>query len=109
MNMLVKKLEEGLHPVVFDCGSTNPSDLKKRLEEQKYVFITFTDTRGRTKLGVTIDQQATDISQVDFQKGVGSVHIEGTLVLDYTRVRCIADIDLTTFSGSGHLLSQEEV
>ena len=33
----------------------------------------------------------------------GVAYVEGTLTLDYARVRCIADIDLATLEGKGHL------
>jgi hypothetical protein len=31
------------------------------------------------------------------------IHVEGELTLDYVRVRCIADVDLATLEGTGHL------
>jgi hypothetical protein len=74
-----------------------------------YVFIKFTGTRGGTDLGVRIDKQATDLSQADLGVGTGTAHIEGTLTLNYVRVRCVADIDLSTLSGTGHLVILEEV
>jgi hypothetical protein len=36
------------------------------------------------------------------------VHLEGGLILDYVKVRCIADIDLTSLAGQGHLAIVEE-
>ncbi|MFI6058270.1 hypothetical protein [Streptomyces sp. NPDC051286] len=41
----------------------------------------------------------------DFVEGTGSVHVEGILTLNYVQVRCVADIDLTSLSGSGHLVA----
>jgi len=37
------------------------------------------------------------------------VLIEGTLTLNYVKVRCVADIHLETLSGTGHLVVLEEV
>jgi hypothetical protein len=39
------------------------------------------------------------------------VHVEGTVILNYDPVRCIADIDLATLNGTGHLVvvDQSEV
>jgi hypothetical protein len=44
-----------------------------------------------------------DLSQADFENQSGAVHLEGELTLDFVKVRCIADIDLKTLSGKGHL------
>jgi len=40
---------------------------------------------------------------------VGIAHVEGTLTLNYVKVRCIADIHLETLNGVGHLIALEEV
>jgi len=74
-----------------------------------YVFIKFTATQGGTDLGVRVDKARTDVSQADFDEGSGTVHVEGTLTLNYVKVRCIADIDLATQNGTGHLVILEEV
>ncbi|SRR6266700_2720498 len=109
MDGLVQRLSEGEHPVTV--GGPNPSleNLKKRVEDMGYVFIKFTGTRGGTDLGVRVDKSASDTHQVDFAQGIGTAHIEGTLTLNYVKVRCIADIDLATLNGTGHLVALEEV
>jgi hypothetical protein len=43
------------------------------------------------------------LSRADFENQTGTVHLEGDLTLDYVKVRCVADIDLQTFNGQGHL------
>jgi hypothetical protein len=45
-----------------------------------------------------------DLSQANFENQAGSAHLEGELTLDYVKVRCIADIDLKTLAGKGHLV-----
>ncbi|HEY7415825.1 MAG TPA: hypothetical protein VH593_11580 [Ktedonobacteraceae bacterium] len=109
MNDLVERLAAGTHPVTV--GGPNPSldELKNRLEDLGYVFIKFTTTRGGTDLGVRVDRVATDLSQADFGQGTGVAHIEGNLILNYVKVRCVADIDLSTLDGTGKLVIQEEV
>jgi hypothetical protein len=91
-------------------GGPNPSvqELRRRLEEIGIVFIKFTETRGGTDLGVRLDRAATDLSAADFDGGSGTVHVEGTLVLNDDPVRCIADIDLATLNGTGRLAVIEE-
>jgi len=104
MSGLVEQLAQGIHPVTLGGPSPDVAALKQRIEEIGYVFIKFTDTRGGTDLGVRIDMTATDLRQADFDHAQGTVHIEGTLSVDFVSVRCVADIDLATRNGSGHLL-----
>ncbi len=82
---------------------------QKRVEDMGYVCIKFTGTRGGTDLGVRVDKNATDLSQAFFEQATGIVHIEGTLTLNYVKVRCVADIELATLNGTGHLVVLEEV
>jgi len=103
MNDLVRRLCEGDHPVEV---SLHPDKSVGRLKEcinRKYVLVRFTDTKGGTELGFVLDPEATDTSQADFEKGRGSLRLVGSLTLDYVKVRCIADIQLETLGGRGHL------
>jgi hypothetical protein len=109
MNDLVQRLSEQTQSVVVGGSQATLADFQKRVQEMGYVFIKFTQTRGGTDLGVRLDKQATDVSKADFAKGTGSVHLEGTLTLNYVRVRCVADIDLATLQGTGQLHVLEEV
>jgi uncharacterized protein YbdZ (MbtH family) len=100
---LVQRLAQGRHPVV---AGLRPEKSVKALQEsieRGYVHIRFTATRGGTELGVRLDPAACDFSRADFATQTGTVHLEGGLTLDYVKVRCIADIDLTTLAGQGHL------
>ncbi len=106
MNQLVTNLSQGNHPVILGGPSPDASALQQRIEEIGYVFIKFTDTRGGTDLGIRVDKTATNLSGADFSVPQGSVHIEGTLTLDYVPVRCIANIDLATGQGTGYLVVQ---
>ena len=109
MNDLVQRLSEGEHPVVVGGPQPSLAEFQKRVEEMGYVFIKFTDTRGGTDLGVRVDKAAVDTSQANFEQGTGVVHVEGTLTLNYVKVRCIADINLADLKGTGHLVALEEV
>ncbi|WP_406727876.1 hypothetical protein WJ438_29250 [Streptomyces sp. GD-15H] len=108
MDELVGRLSvEGQKTAV---GGPSPSvrDLQRRITEMGYVFIKFTDTDGGTDLGVRVDEAASDLGGADFDKGTGSVHIEGTLTLNLVKVRCVTDIELSSLSGTGHLVALEE-
>jgi hypothetical protein len=109
MDDLVQRLSEGNHKVVVGGPQTTLEDFKKRVEDMGYVFIKFTETRGGTDLGVRVDKSATRIDGASFENATGTVHVEGTLTLNYVKVRCIADIDLATLQGTGRLVVLEEV
>ena len=100
---LVGFLSEGVHPV--EAG-LRPEKTVKLLQEaigRGFVHVKFTDTRGGTELGFELDKKASDLSQADFERGTGRIHVEGGLTLNYEKVRCIADLDLATLTGQGRL------
>lgn len=105
---LVDRLCQGDHPVEVGLRPERTVQLFKEAIDRSYVHIKFTDTRGGTEIGVRLDRDASDFSGADFENGTGTVHLEGTLTLDYVRVRCIVDLDLTTLAGQGHLVKMEE-
>jgi uncharacterized protein YbdZ (MbtH family) len=100
---LVDRLCEGDHPVEAGLRPEKTVRLFKEAIDRNYVHIKFTKTRGGTELGVRLDRDACDFSRADFDLGSGTAHVEGNLTLDYVKVRCIADIDIATLEGKGHL------
>jgi hypothetical protein len=108
MNELTERLVTGDHPVTMGGPKPSVEELQKRIEEIGWVHIKFTDTRGGTDLGIPVDREATDLSKADFENGTGTIHVEGNLTLNYDPVRLIADLDLATLDGSGHLELREE-
>lgn len=103
MDELVERLSTGTHPVTV--GGQNPSldEFERQIEERGYVHIKFTDTAGGTELGVRVDKAATNLDDANFDTAEGNAHVEGVLTLNFVPVRCIADIDLATLKGTGHL------
>jgi hypothetical protein len=101
MDELVQRLSEGDHPVVTQRYKS-AEELKQALE-RGYVLVKFTDTRGGTELGFRLDNTATDLSRADFSQATGSVHLVGNLTLNYVKVRGVADVDVATLEGKGHL------
>ena len=100
---LVKFLSVGDHPVEIGLRPERSLELFRKALDRAYVHLKFTDTRGGTELGVRVDQEATNLSEADFESESGMAHIVGELTLNYVKVRCIADIDVATFSGYGRL------
>lgn len=109
MDDLVQRLSQGEHAVTVGGPKPSLQEFRKRVEDMGYVFIKFTGTRGGTDLGVRVDKSATDLSGADFEQQKGTAHIEGSLTLNYVKVRCVADINLETLDGTGHLVVLEEV
>ena len=102
MNDLVERLSQGEHPVDFESRTEDMTEVKERLEDG-FVFITFSNTRGGTELGIDIDHELTNFKEADFSKGEGKLKVVGTCELDYKKVRCIAEVDLSTKKGTGYL------
>jgi len=110
INELVKRLSEGKHEVAIGHRDEPYKEIKGRIEDG-YVHIKFTQTRGGTELGINVDLKSTNVKDLDFNKGEGLLHIEGTTNLNYNVVRLIADIDLVSRKGEGYLevVSEEPI
>ena len=102
INELVKRLSEGKHEVVIGHRDEPYEEIKERIEDG-YIHIKFTKTRGGTELGINVDLNSTNVKDLDFTKGEGLLHIEGTTNLNYNGVRLIADVDLASRKGEGYL------
>lgn len=103
MNDLVQRLSEGEHPVEASLRPEKTATALKKSIDRGYVHIKFTSTQGGTDLGIKLDPEASNFSDADFEHQKGKVHLVGELTLNYIQVKCIADIDLTTLDGKGHL------
>jgi uncharacterized protein YbdZ (MbtH family) len=104
---LVDKLCEGDHPIEVGLRPEKSVNRFKEAIDRDYVHIKFTQTQGGTELGFRLDRSASDFSAADFENGKGAAHIEGNLTLDYVKVKCVADIDLSNLAGTGHLVKVE--
>jgi len=100
---LVDRLSAGEHPVEVRLRPEKTVPHLKENIDRGYVHITFTNTRGGTELGVRLDPERSNLSQANFENHTGTVRLVGGLTLNYVKVRCVADIDLTTLTGHGHL------
>lgn len=102
-NDLVQRLSAGEHPVEVSLRPEKNAQALKACIDRGYVHIKFTNTQGGTELGVRLDKDASNFRDADFAGQRGHLRLVGGLTLDYVKVRCIADIDLSTLAGKGHL------
>ena len=100
---LVDRLCEGNQPVEVGLRPEKTVKLFKEAIDRDYVHIKFTSTRGGTELGFRLDRNSSNFNGADFESGQGTAHVEGYLTLDYAKVKCVADIDLSTLAGQGRL------
>lgn len=107
MNDLVQRLSEGDHHVEAGLRPERTVKALKECIDRGYVHIKFTETKGGTELGVRLNQDASNLSDADFDREAGNIHLVGDLTLDYVKVQCVADIDLKTLEGKGHLVVVE--
>jgi hypothetical protein len=109
VNELVRRLSIDKHPVVFEKQSNEMQEVKHRLTELKFVFVKFTNTRGGTELGINVEDNFTCLDSANFEEGTGNIRIAGWCILNYHKVRCVADIDLATREGMGYLELLDEL
>src|SRR5262249_38173541 len=103
VNDLVQRLATGSHPIEVSLRPERTLKLFKEMLDRNHVLIKFTQTRGGTELGVPLHKTRSDLTQANFDDGTGKVHICGEIPLDYVPVRVVADIDLPSLDGQGHL------
>ncbi len=101
MDALVAQLSRGKH-AVSASRYQDASELSECIG-RGFVLIKFAGTRGGTELGLRINVAETVTANADFKSSLGIVHLVGELSLNYETVRCVADIDLESLSGEGHL------
>lgn len=107
MNDLVQRLTQEQRVVASVRPETTVEGFKAAVD-RKYVHIKFTETRGGTELGFPLEEEHSDLSGGDFEKGEGEVKLAGRLNLDGVPVRVHATLDLSTVEGTGHLEILEE-
>ena len=101
---LVTRLSQGEHPLEVSLRPEKSMPVLKEQLDRGFLNVKFTDTRGETELGLRLDRDAIDVSQADFDNQAGTLHLEGGLMLDFVSVRCVADVNLNTLAGTGHLV-----
>jgi hypothetical protein len=103
MSDLVKKLSQAEQPVEISLRPERNVKALRDCIDRGYVHVKFTGTKGGTELGVRLDKDASNLN-ADFDQGVGKITLVGGLTLDYVKVQCVAEIDLSSLSGKGRLI-----
>jgi len=106
---LVDRLSEGDHPVEIRLRPENTAEAVKRCLNRGYIHVRFSETKGGTELGLRLNADHSDWRGGDFEAATGRIHLVGDLTLDMVKVQCIADIDLATLQGRGHLRQIDEI
>lgn len=101
LNELVERLTQS-QPV--ECA--RPEKTAKALKEsidRDYVHIMFKKTG--TELGVQLDRRHCKLENAiwDSPGPSGDIHLVGGLILNYDKVRCVADLNVATCEGDGYL------
>jgi hypothetical protein len=98
---------QGEHPIEAALRAEKSARNLKASIDREFVRVRFTETHGGTELGFRLNPQESDWSNANFDAPAGMVKLVGDVVLDYVSVRCIAEIDITTLKGRGHLVQME--
>jgi hypothetical protein len=99
MNDLVKRLTES--QAVETSRPEKTAAVLKECIDRNYVHVMFVKTG--TELGMPLEMGECNFKDADFVNGKGSIRLVGNLVLNYDKVKCIADIDLANCEGKGYL------
>lgn len=105
-NSQVKKLNELVVRLTkkHEVECVRPEKTAQALKEcidRDYVHVMFKKTG--TELGIQLDRRFCKFEEADFENAKGKVHLVGGLTLNYDKVRCIAEVDLTTCEGKAYL------
>lgn len=97
------RLSRGPQPVELGLRPERTIAALIRQIETGYVHVRFTGTRGGTELTFPLEPGSADRIKEQIARDEGPLRLSGHLTLDYVPVRCVADIDLSTLTGTGTL------
>lgn len=95
------RLSQGLQPVELVLRPEPNVEALLRQVKTGCVHVRFTGSRGGTELAVPLKSGDAICEQV--ARGEETIQVIGALTLDYTPVRCVANVDVATFTGTGKL------
>lgn len=77
-----------------------PKSLKECID-RNYVHVMFKETG--TEIGIRLARDLCKMENVDFDEESGSVILVGGLILNYNKVKCVAEIEIKNCEGVGYL------
>jgi uncharacterized protein YbdZ (MbtH family) len=104
---LLQSLTSGDHPVRVGLDPEASFEAFLEAVGRGYVVVEFTDTRGGTRLGFPIDRKTSAIGDSSTKTLSDHLHLEGTLRLNGTAVRCIINLESGSLIGTGRLIRVE--
>lgn len=105
MDDSITSLTSTSHPVHLNHASA--AELRCRLAEVGFLTITLPNMRHADMLTLRPDRQASDLSALTAPTATGTAHLEGDLLFNATRLRCVAEIDPRTLRGTARLTAAE--
>lgn len=102
MASLMTRLQGGPHPVIAARDETTAALVDSL--RRGFVLLRFEHTHGGTELGIALDPSACQPEPRTLTQADAQIHVVGTLSLDGQAVQCIADLDLRTRRGWGHVV-----
>ena len=101
MDDLLTYLSTGERKVIVD-RLASAQELHESIE-RGFVLLKFPETQGGTELGVRLGKSRVQLAGADFNSGRGTIHLVGSLVLNYHEIELAADIELATMQGTGRV------
>jgi len=103
MGLAFGRLLQAEHQVVIPWPRAVSDDIQSSMK-CGFLPIAFIEVPDLPPIGLTLNQEATDVSQADFSTDTGVIHVEGTgAVYAVGQVHCVATIDLATKTGKGRI------
>jgi hypothetical protein len=104
MNELVVKLSS-VQPVEASRPEKTFQALKESID-RNYVHIKFKNTE--TEIGMQILNENCSFDKADFNNVAGEIELVGALTLNYVKVKCVANIDISNCEGYANLVPVDD-
>jgi hypothetical protein len=103
MSDLIERLRNGEHPVEVVLRPAPSRQALRDCVDRGVAHIKFTGTQGGTELSMDLALPGCELTALRTDDTSGRIRLVGDLSLNYVDIRCVADIDLESFAGVGHI------
>jgi uncharacterized protein YbdZ (MbtH family) len=94
------RLSQGPQKVELTLRPERTMEALARQVKTGYMHLRFTETRGGTELAIALEPTSAEQIENAIARGEKVMHVEGGVTLDYVPIRCRAEIDLPSFTGT---------